>query len=87
MRPIGMPTEMANSIAKSASSIVVGSRSTSSCVTGRECLIDVPRSPLTSWPRYAVNWLSRSVLGTSASRNSQELPTLYRPGTMALSSP
>ena len=33
------------------SSIVVGSRSISSVVTGRECLIELPRSPDASWPR------------------------------------
>ena len=36
---------MAKSIARSVSSIVVGRRSMRSCVTGRECLIESPRSP------------------------------------------
>ena len=40
--PSGTPTTMANSIAKSVSSIVVGRRSTSKTATGRECLIEVP---------------------------------------------
>ena len=46
-----MPTMVAKTIAQNVSSIVVGSRSTSSVVIGRECLIDVPRSPDASWPR------------------------------------
>jgi hypothetical protein len=49
--PIGMPTTTAKIIAHSVSSIVVGKRSMSNWVTGRECLIDDPRSPAASWPR------------------------------------
>ena len=40
IRPSGMPTMVANTIAQKVSSRVVGRRSTSSVVTGRECLID-----------------------------------------------
>ena len=46
MRPRGIPTDTAKIIAMIVSSTVVGRRSISSVATGRECLIDDPRSPL-----------------------------------------
>jgi hypothetical protein len=48
MRPNGIPTATAKIIAMIVSSIVVGRRSMSRVVTGRECLMDDPRSPLAS---------------------------------------
>ena len=45
MSPSGTPTATAKSIARIVSSMVVGRRSTRSVATGRECLMELPRSP------------------------------------------